>query len=402
MFQSMGNAITFSSMWAGWSTAGTTVASGEGKRVAYDNAPITGVRFEDAVGTSVTYTLNGIYSGMTLLQIVQSCTSGHVLSNNGNTTWDNGLCGTAENVGTLTTSAGSPVGTGSFATTLRIAVGDTSADLDDWAMFMPQTGNGAGDFTGANWWVFGGEREANNAVATHTGLVSITGLNSNGGGGVAGDPHFDGFDGSKYDFQGVPGEWFNIISDSDFQLNAFFVESPTDGKTYMGKLGLMIGNTKVSISTTRVTVESPTLEMELTKGTQRIMGATGESAGFVHVSEASVAVHGLGFQLTVLTVQEMGFRFLNVETSATSQHLSNPHGLLGQTAQFLVTGEEPNPVVLSHSNKYAAGFLDGHSADYMVADGEFGSAFTFNRFGGAVKKHGQPRRFAHGKAIYLQ
>ena len=64
---------------------------------------------------------------------------------------------------------------------LRVGVGDVpaapstsgSGDVEDWALFAPLSGNGAGDFSGSNTWCFGGEFRANDG---YNGEVRIVGL----------------------------------------------------------------------------------------------------------------------------------------------------------------------------------------------------------------------------------
>ena len=137
------------------------MTSGDGKRSAYDTDTIVALRFQDAAGSYAEYALTSPYSGRTLLSIVQGC-MGSLRSNTGGTAWANGQC---TNVGTLVSSSGV---TGAAA--LRIGVGDGGADTADWALFMPVSGNGNGDFNGAKIWCFGCAGKANNGF---TGSVYI-------------------------------------------------------------------------------------------------------------------------------------------------------------------------------------------------------------------------------------
>ena len=57
---------------------------------------------------------------------------------------------------------------------------------------------------------------------------------------VVGDPHIIGLDGSKFDFTGVPGKIYSIISCPGFQLNVEFIES--EGFTYLGQIGAIFQN----------------------------------------------------------------------------------------------------------------------------------------------------------------
>ena len=73
LFEGQGADSTFQNTYSGWYTAGSTVTSGSGKRMAYDTTPLTRLKFSDASGKYIEYTLNPGYSGKTLLGIVQQC-----------------------------------------------------------------------------------------------------------------------------------------------------------------------------------------------------------------------------------------------------------------------------------------------------------------------------------------
>ena len=74
------------------------------------------------------------------------------------------------NVGTRTSSSGS-FGSFSLSSVLRIGVGDGQVNSDDWALLMPLSGNGNGDYSGYSAWAFGGEGETNNG---YSGTVAIS------------------------------------------------------------------------------------------------------------------------------------------------------------------------------------------------------------------------------------
>jgi len=150
-------------MGAGWYAKGTTVSSGAGKRAAYDTLMISRLRFGDASGRWVEYELNPTYAGKTLQSIVSSCMSSNRMNNN-SAAWQAGQC---SNVGKLTSSHS----VSGVSQVLRIGVGDGQNDGSDWALFMPLTGNGSGDYLGNNIWNFGGETKTNNLYA---GTVTIS------------------------------------------------------------------------------------------------------------------------------------------------------------------------------------------------------------------------------------
>ena len=112
------------------------------------------------------YKLNKGYAGRTLLSIVQGC-MGSNSKNTGSSAWNAGLC---SNVGTRTSSSGSSFGSFSLSSVLRIGVGNGGSDSYDWALLMPLSGNGDGDYRGNSAWAFGGEDYTNNG---HSGTVTI-------------------------------------------------------------------------------------------------------------------------------------------------------------------------------------------------------------------------------------
>ena len=103
----------------------------------------------------MSYAVTSAYRGKTLLAIVQGCMGGHRSQSSSESRWRNGFC----TIGTQTAVSGLS-GTGN----LRIGVGDSasgSSDSGDWALFMPLSGNGRGDYSGSSIWAFGSEMRAN-------------------------------------------------------------------------------------------------------------------------------------------------------------------------------------------------------------------------------------------------
>ena len=167
LFQASGSSGSFRNTWSGWFGAGSTVSSGSGKRAAYDQLPISSLRLSDSSGRFVEYKLNNGYAGRTLLSIVQGCMGSNRRSTGGSA-WRNGLC---SNVGTRTSSSSGSFTGGSLSSVLRIGVGDGQVNSDDWALLMPLSGNGNGDYNGNSVWAFGGEDKTNNG---HSGTVTIS------------------------------------------------------------------------------------------------------------------------------------------------------------------------------------------------------------------------------------
>lgn len=211
---------------------------------------------------------------------------------------------------------------------------------------------------------------------------------------VKNDPHFVGFDGSRYDFQGEPGSIFNLITDTHVQVNAKFVTSPIDHKTYMGELGVTLGEDNVVVSAQSVAMNGKRIGV----GTQQL-----SKGGFVVVSNDKVMIMAYGFSFSISTSYTK--RVAHLDFVVTTTDFINPHGLLGQTAQYIVKGAKPSPVKVPHHNFNSVGFIDGSAVDYLVSDGILGTAFKFNRFDrDADRKNAKSRAPAHemivGSAVY--
>ena len=167
LFQAAGSSSSFNNIWPGWYNAAPTVTSGPGKRAAYDTLPVSSLRLSDGGGRFVEYQLNAGYAGRTLLSIVKGC-MGSSRQNTGSSAWRAGLC---SNVGRRTSSSSASFGSFSLSSVLRIGVGDGQVNSDDWALLMPLSGNGNGDYNGNSAWAFGGEDETNNG---YSGTVAIS------------------------------------------------------------------------------------------------------------------------------------------------------------------------------------------------------------------------------------
>ena len=126
-----------------------------------------GLTLEDSSNRRVEYILRAGYAGRSLLDIVDKCMGGdEALGNNNSLAWQQGHC----TIGDVMSSAGAGL---SGVGALRVGVGDGQVNSRDWAVLMPLTGNGNGDYKGYDVWCFGGETETNNGA---TGQVRIYGM----------------------------------------------------------------------------------------------------------------------------------------------------------------------------------------------------------------------------------
>lgn len=199
--------------------------------------------------------------------------------------------------------------------------------------------------------------------------------------GTVGDLHFTGFDGSQFNFAGMPGNIFNIITDVDFQFNAFYAQSPHNNRTYMSQLGFKLGEHSVHMVPGLVFFDGV---HELFAADHRF----GDSTVSVTPDVGTLIQHA-GFTVLVKEHrgEENGVDHFTIDCSANPLRIHHPHGVLGQTAKFLLTNEDPIPVSLHHQT--SIGFIEGYVEDYVVSDGLFGTRFIFNRFGTPPPTHSE-------------
>ena len=192
-------------------------------------------------------------------------------------------------------------------------------------------------------------------------------------GGGNQDPHFLGFDGSEYYFDGVAGKEYNIISDVDLQLNAHFIRLNNLKGTYMGRLGFLFGEHSLSFDPHFGVFFNGSLitsgEVELDAGSFLVDDVDGRPR---MVFQNDV------YHITAVVAVEKGDKeesYINVRTSLYGVP-TRPHGILGQTARIAIPGADPLPRPFA---------VEGGEDDYLVQDGLLGTDFTFNRFVGHVE-----------------
>jgi hypothetical protein len=190
LFEANGDSSTYKNQWRGWYSSGSSVSKGNGKRLAYDTLPLTGVKIHDNSGKFAEYELKPGYAGRTMLSIVTEKCGLSSSSRNIGGQWNSGIC----SIGTLVQS-GKLSGVSS---TLRLGVGDGGSDSVDWALFMVLTGHGKGDFDGNNIWALGGESSTNDANPTK---ISLTGIRASSDKFVSASNPFDA---TLLPFNGMP------------------------------------------------------------------------------------------------------------------------------------------------------------------------------------------------------
>jgi len=76
-------------------------------------------------------------------------------------------------------------------------------------------------------------------VGTHVGATQLSPQ-------IVGDPHFIGFDGVEYEYQGEPDRVFVLLSDDTTTVNALFVAADLPGSTVMGAICINMCNNSVT------------------------------------------------------------------------------------------------------------------------------------------------------------
>eukprot|EP00435_Cladocopium_sp_Y103_P064458 s1182_g26.t1 len=98
LFSGPGVSATYRNIWPGWYNVGGYVLNDgvmlsgyDGKREAYDLAPLVAVRFEDTAGGFLEFELLGDFRNRSLLSIVTRC-MGSDRENDGSRAWQMGHC----------------------------------------------------------------------------------------------------------------------------------------------------------------------------------------------------------------------------------------------------------------------------------------------------------------------
>ena len=167
----------------------------------------------------------------------------------------------------------------------------------------------------------------------------------------SGDPHFVGLNGSHFDFQGIPGHIFNILSDAKIQVNALF--NPWgNGATAMGQIGIRLGKDNLLVNPGRST---------------SLNGSALGQGQSVKLKEGTISVNG---NVTSISTKEYsinvynGGNHLDIGITTTAEGVNRdgvmPGGVIGQTA---------------------SGGLNLSVGDFLVYDGIFGTGCKSNKFG---------------------
>lgn len=173
----------------------------------------------------------------------------------------------------------------------------------------------------------------------------------------SGDPHFVGLNGTHFEFQGIPGNVFNLLSDARIQVNALFSRY-SDYATVMAQIGVLIGKNRDHVLVNPgggVSVNGQGLSSgqtaKLKEGTVSLSGDTAT----ISTKEYSMAIYNRG-------------GYLDIGIATTSEGVNRdevmPNGVIGQTA---------------------SGHLNQSYGSFLVHDGIFGTNVASNVFGAKTK-----------------
>lgn len=221
---------------------------------------------------------------------------------------------------------------------------------------------------------------------------------------ASGDPHLVGFQGQDFDFDGEAGKVYNILSDSNFQVNVElglqqtgireFIPGPVMMKMALstptdtvivdcgGYLLEEIGNVKFNgaLLAQNQTVISDNGELSVSFEKMSAIASSLQLVGEDHIVASVKVVLKGAYEFIVYMVENgrdkhnpnrwhfLPRRFLDFRSNLLDSSL-RPHGILGQTAA-------PIPV-RERSMEWK---IEGTKAHYEVTDGLTGKAFAFNRF----------------------
>ncbi len=186
-----------------------------------------------------------------------------------------------------------------------------------------------------------------------------------------GDPHFHGFNGDFFHFNGEDNKWFNLFSSTDMQVNALFKLGSIQGGTTMQKCGIKIEKQKVEVS-----IKDGSLSVKLNEEDLPNDKRVSFKGKFIVFKDTDYLYVTNGDFLVKIQASNEGesFYYLNFFFSLSKDIKTGlPHGIVGQTIH-------PKRLPKTSGHFQGEGVIDGRYQDYKVR-GMYDDNFKFNRFG---------------------
>ena len=225
-----------------------------------------------------------------------------------------------------------------------------------------------------------------------------------------GDPHFVGWNGAMFDFDGAEGRVYNLLTDTGVQLNMRLGRLRASARdllpgVYMREMGLKIGADNL----VRLVAGGPNAAdrglllfngvsynlfepLSLPLNVSRSLFNGPCSIDYRPIAQEPASAHGIPDdfeqvigELSVRLGDRYAFKLLHLERvgrylmarrtlaivgSLGPDQMAQPHGIIGQTAHA-------DRKRAADGSRYK---IEGSSKDYEVSSGLFGDDFTFNKF----------------------
>lgn len=193
---------------------------------------------------------------------------------------------------------------------------------------------------------------------------------------AVGDPHIRGFDGSMFNFGGEHGKSYAMYSDSGIQVNAQlgrFEVQGTDG-TWITAVGVKFVDQTfvVNPSSGGVLINDKDFVASGVHNFNKYTLIVSENGHNV-INKVVIQSSDLSITLKVIHFSSnIEDYFMNIQIGITKKPI-NPHGVIGQTARFILGEEQTN------------GIIEGTDASYEV-ENILGTKYTYSTFNAKNKR----------------
>lgn len=227
-----------------------------------------------------------------------------------------------------------------------------------------------------------------------------------------GDPHFQGFEGESYDFMGEPNRYYNLLTDHEVQINAYFAywpETGDDNSTYTKQIGILVRDHRIQITPDGLTIDA----CEMLKN-RRVYRVDDDAITSIErldqlneqFPEGAMTPMGFprcnlirGYRVTtacgydcvvIVSQDDTNPPYLNLSISL--KHRLWPHGVIGQTADH-------DGIARKGKGRNGEGIIEGTYEDYEISS-LWASDFKFNQYQGASRRrHSVLRRLQRRFAV---